>query len=63
MKERRSSDQLPPIHEHLFKARNPYQPEGDRCDCGMFRYELMGPISRAKARSRHYGNRWPAFPR
>jgi hypothetical protein len=60
---KRMADQLPAVHEHRFEASNPFQREVDRCECGMFRYEIMGPIERAKARTRQYGHRWPAFPR
>ena len=63
MKLKRAGDELDPVHQHRFAVRNPYQPESDRCECGMFRYEIMGPIQRAQARSRHYGRPWPDFPR
>jgi len=55
MTNRRQMNAAPPVHEHRFVVRNPYQPEGDRCECGMFRYEIMGPLARHAARLRAYG--------
>lgn len=60
---RRVADALPPVHQHRFEAVNPYQPEADRCDCGLYRYELMGPFARRKARLTAYSAPWPVFSR
>jgi hypothetical protein len=54
---------LEPIHLHRFGVRNPNHPEGDRCECGMFRYEIMGPLSKHKARMQAFGRPWPVYPR
>jgi hypothetical protein len=61
--QRRAADRLTPVHEHRFQVVNPYQPEAARCVCGMYRFEIMGPIAKAQARSRLYGRRWAEFPR
>jgi hypothetical protein len=63
MTHQRAADQLPPIHKHQWKATNPYQPEADRCECGMYRYEVMGPIARAKVRMRTYDRPMREYPR
>lgn len=63
MKLKRAGDGIEAVHQHRFVVRNPYQPEADRCECGMFRYEIMGPINRAKARARHYNRQWSEYPR
>jgi hypothetical protein len=60
---RRAADELAAVHQHRFAAVNPYQPEADRCECGMFRYELMGPFARRKARMTAYYAPWPVFSR
>jgi hypothetical protein len=52
---RRQMDAVPPVHEHHFVMTNPYQPEAARCECGMYRYEVMGPLARHAARLRAYG--------
>ena len=59
---------LPPapmVHQHRFQVLNPYaeNPAGDRCECGMFRYEIMGPFARRKARMAAYREPWPTLSR
>jgi hypothetical protein len=56
MTHRRQMDAAPAVHEHHFVMSNPYQPEADRCECGTFRYEIMGPFARHAARLRAYGH-------
>ena len=54
-----------PVHEHHFNQLHPFQPERDRCECGMFRYEIMGPIARYRVRKglAAYRESWPIFER
>ena len=59
----RAMDQVEPIHEHRFGVTDSSRPERDRCECGMFRYEIMGPIGRAQARLRRYRQGWAEYPR
>lgn len=60
---RRQMDAQPPVHRHRFVVTNPFQPESDRCECGTFRYEVMGPLARHAARLRAYEQMGPFLAR
>jgi hypothetical protein len=51
----------PDVHEHRFKAFNPFHPDQMRCEeCGTS-YAALGPFAKRKARMAAYEHMGPTF--